>query len=110
MGWSTGLAPRASSSRTSDSVCSDARVMRIFLPASGDAEASTLLAPPPFGDGLPAGPQKETRDVFAESGGLLGWSRCALPDILRAVDGTDAGFENEFAALGACPGAEGNLA
>src|SRR6266436_3047429 len=109
MGWSTGLAPRASSSRTSDSVCSDARVMRIFRPASGDAEASTMLAPDFFEDGLRAGFEEEARDVFAESGGLLGRGGGTLADILRTVDRADAGFEDEFAALGAGPGAEGNL-
>jgi len=35
-----GLAPRASSSRTSDSVWSDARVIKMLLPASGDGNAS----------------------------------------------------------------------
>src|SRR4029077_1697371 len=106
MGWSTGLAPRASNSRTSDSVCSDARVMRIFLPARGDAEASTMLAPDFFEDGLRACLEEETRDVFAESGGLLGRGRGALADILRTVDRADAGVEDEFAAFLARPGTE----
>src|SRR5216684_8791185 len=110
IGWSTGLAPRASSSRTSDSVCSDARVMRIFLPASGDAEASTMLAPDFFEDGLRAGLEEQASDVFAESGGLLGRCGGALANILSAVDGTDAGFEDEFTAFRARPGAEGHLA
>src|SRR6266849_4255067 len=110
MGWSTGLAPRASSARTSDSVCSEARVMRIFLPASGDAEASTMLAPDFFEDGLRAGLEEQASDVFAESGGLLGRGGGALADILRAVDGTDAGFEDKFAAFRARPSAERHLA
>src|SRR6266478_8010901 len=110
MGWSTGLAPRASNSRTSDSVCSEARVMRIFRPASGDAEASTMLAPDFFEDGLRAGFEEEARDVFAERGGLLGRGGGTLADILRTVDRADAGFEDEFAALGAGPGAKRNLA
>src|SRR5258707_14453769 len=83
--------------------------MRIFRPASGDAEASTMLASDCFEDGLRAGLEEEARDVFAESGGLLGRRGGTLADILRAVDGADAGFEDEFAALGAGPGAEGNL-
>src|SRR5712691_103323 len=37
------------------------------------------------------------------------WSGVALADVLRAVDGADAGFEDEFAAFGACPRAEGHL-
>src|SRR5258707_3732543 len=82
--------------------------MRIFRPASGDAEASTMLASDCFEDGLRAGLEEEARDVFAESGGLLGRRGGTLADILRAVDGADAGFEDEFAALGAGPGAEGN--
>src|SRR5258708_8792302 len=83
--------------------------MRIFRAASGDAEASTMLASDCFEDGLRAGLEEEARDVFAESGGLLGRRGGTLADILRAVDGADAGFEDEFAALGAGPGAEGNL-
>src|ERR1700730_1163161 len=110
MGCSTGLAPRASNSRTSDSVWSDARVIRIFLPARGDAEASTMLGPDRFEDGLRAGLEKEASDVFAESGGLVGHCGGGLADILRAIDGTDAGFQDEFAAFVARPGAEGNLA
>src|SRR5216684_6385193 len=110
IGWSTGLAPRASSARTSESVCSEARVIRIFLPASGDGEASTMLAPDLFEDGLRAGLEEQASDVFAESGGLLGRCGGALADILRAVDGTDAGFEDEFTAFRARPGTEGNLA
>src|ERR1700719_1066447 len=110
MGWRTGLAPRASSSRTNDSVCSDARVMRIFRPASGDAEASAKLAPDGFEDGLRAGFEEQAGDVFAESGGLVGCGGGALADILRAVDGADTGIEDEFVAFGAGPGAKGNLA
>src|SRR5260221_11150168 len=83
--------------------------MRIFRPASGDAEASTMLASDCFEDGLRAGLEEEARDVFAESGGLLGRRGGTLAGILRAGDGADAGFEDEFAALGAGPGAEGNL-
>src|ERR1700676_727746 len=109
MGWSTGLAPRASSSRMSDSVCSEARVMRTFLPASGVAEASAKLTPDRFEYGLRAGFEKETSDVLAESGGLVGRCRGALVDVLRAIDRADTGFEDEFAALGARPGTEGNL-
>src|SRR6266849_4392551 len=84
--------------------------MRIFLPASGDAEASTMLAPDFFEDGLRAGLKEQASDVFAESGGLLGRCGGALADILSAVDGTDAGFEDEFTAFRARPGAEGHLA
>src|ERR1700682_689276 len=109
MGWSMGLAPRASSSRTRDSVCSEARVMRIFLPASGDAEASAKLASDRFEDGLRAGFEEQAGDVLAESGGLVGRSGGALANILRAVDGADTGIEDEFVAFGAGPGAEGNL-
>src|SRR5260370_2118079 len=99
MGWSTGLAPRASSARTSDSVCSEARVIRIFLPASGDAEASTMLAPDFFEDGLRAGLDEQASDVFAESRGLLGRCRGALANILSAVDGADADFEGTSTAF-----------
>ena len=84
--------------------------MRIFLPASGEAEASTMLAPNFFEDGLRAGLEEQASDMFAESGGLLGRGGGTLPDILRAVDGADAGFEDQFAALRARPGAERNLA
>src|ERR1700730_17828606 len=110
MGCSTGLAPRASNSRTSDSVWSDARVIRIFLPARGHAEASTMLGPDRFEDGLRAGLDKEASDVFTEGGCLVGRCGGALAHILRAIDGADAGFEDEFAAFGARPGAERNLA
>src|SRR4029077_2991204 len=96
---SRGLPRRASNSRTSDSVCSDARVMRIFLPASGDAEASTMLAPDCFENGLRAGLEEEASNVFAESGGLLGRGGSTLTDILRTIDRTNAGFEDEFAAF-----------
>src|ERR1700686_3829580 len=110
MGWRTGLAPRASSSRTRDSVRSEARVMRIFLPASGEAEVSTMLTPDAFEDGLRAGFEEQAGDVFAESGGLVGCGAGGLADILRAVDEADTGIEDEFVAFGAGPGAEGNLA
>src|SRR5260221_14629457 len=83
--------------------------MRIFRPASGDAEASTMLASDCFEDGLRAGLEEEARDVFAESGGLVGRRGGTLAGILRAVDGADAGFADEFARLGPGPGAEGNL-
>src|SRR5258708_10028839 len=69
-----------------------------------------MLAPDFFEDGLRAGLEEQASDVFAESGGLLGRCGGALADILRAVDGTDAGFEDEFTAFRARPGAEGNLA
>ena len=69
-----------------------------------------MLAPDFFEDGLRAGLQEQASDVFAKSGGLIGRCGGALADILRAVDGADAGFEDEFAALGARPGTEGNLA
>src|SRR5260370_39098743 len=110
MGWSTGLAPRASSSRTSNSLWSDARVMRISLPARGDAEASATLSSHFFEDGLRAGFDEQAGNMFAESDGLVGRRRRALPHILRTVDGADASFEHKFAALGARPRAERNLA
>src|SRR6267378_4436891 len=82
----------------------------MLRPARGEAEASAKLTSDCFENGLGAGFEEETRDVFAKSGGLV-W-RCggALADILRAVDGADTGFENKFAALDARPGAERNLA
>ena len=82
----------------------------MFLPARGDGNASTTLASHCFQDGLRAGLEEKASDVFAESGGLLGRRSSALPDILRAIDGTDAGLEDEFAAFCARPSAEGNLA
>src|SRR6266446_253433 len=48
--------------------------------------------------------------MLAKSGGLCGSCGGALPDILRTVDRADAGFEDEFAALGARPGTERHLA
>ena len=79
--------------------------MRMLRPARGEAEASAKLASYCFENGLGAGFEEEARNVFAESGGLV-WRCCgALADILRAVDGADAGFEDEFPALGARPGA-----
>jgi len=62
-----------------------------------------MLAPDFFEDGLRAGLEEQASDVFAESGGLLGRCGGALADILSAVDGADAGFEDEFAALGTGP-------
>src|SRR6267154_731828 len=84
--------------------------MTMRFPARGDTEGSAKLTSDCFEDGLGAGFEEEAGDVFAESGGLV-W-RCggALADILRAVDGADAGFENKFAALDTRPGAERNLA
>ena len=92
IGWSTGFAPRASSSRTSDSVWSDARVIKMLLPASGDGNASATLASHGFEDGLRAGLEEEARYVFAEGGGLIGGGGGTLADILGAIDGHDAGF------------------
>jgi hypothetical protein len=63
-----------------------------------------------FEDGLRAGFPEKARDVFAEGSGLVAWGRGALADVLRAVDGAHASFEDEFPALGACPRAERNLA
>ena len=79
--------------------------MRMLRPARGDGEGSAKLATDCFEDGLGAGFEEEARDVFAESGGLVGRGGGALADILRAVDGADAGFQDEFAALGAGPSA-----
>ena len=81
----------------------------MLLPASGDGDASATLASHGFEDGLRAGLEEETSDVFAEGGGLVGRCGGALSDVLRAVDGADAGFEDKFAALGSCPRAERNL-
>src|ERR1700730_8988083 len=105
-----GIAPELESFSKSSELCRAARVMTMRFPASGDCEVSATLGPDCFEDGLRAGLEEEARDVFAESGGLLGRRGGALADILRAVDGADAGFEDEFAALGAGPGAERNLA
>src|SRR5712692_11938093 len=84
--------------------------MRMSLPARGDAEDSTTLSSYFFEDGLRAGFDEQAGHVLAESDGLVGRRRSALPHILRAVDGADTSFENKFPALGARPGAEGNLA
>src|SRR6202035_548615 len=40
----------------------------------------------------------------------IGRGGSTLPEVLRAVDGADASFEDEFVVLGASPGADGNLA
>src|SRR6267143_2315661 len=105
-----GMAPWPESLSKSSELCSVARVMTMRFPARGDAKGSAKLTSYCFEDGLGAGFEEEAGDVFAKSGGLV-W-RCggALADILRAVDGADAGFENKFAALDARPGAERNLA
>ena len=79
--------------------------MRMLRPARGEAEASAKLTSYCFENGLGAGFEEEARDVFAESRGLLGRGNGTLADILRAVDGADAGFQDEFAALGAGPSA-----
>src|SRR5260370_42368127 len=84
--------------------------MRISLPARGDAEDSATLSSYFFEDGLRAGFDEEPGNMFAESDSLVRRRRGALPHILRAVDGADASFENKLPALGARPGAEGNLA
>src|SRR5260370_198357 len=84
--------------------------MRISLPARGDAEASATLSSHFFEHGLRAGFHEQPANMFAQSGGLVGRRRRALPHILRTVDGADASFENKFSALGARPRAERNLA
>jgi len=84
--------------------------MTMRLPARGEAGASATLAAHFFEDGLRTGLKEEAGNVFAE-GGSLAWSGSSpLADVLRAVNGADAGFEDKFAALGASPGADGNLA
>src|SRR5260370_33258980 len=83
--------------------------MRISLPARGDAEDSATLSSYFFEDGLRAGFEEEPGNMFAESDSLVRRRRGTLPHILRAVDGADASFENKFPALGARPGAAGNL-
>src|ERR1700751_3791951 len=100
-----GIAPVSQSLSKSSELCSAARVMTIRFPARGDAEASTMLSPDRLEDGLRAGFEGAAGDVFAESGGLVRSGGGALADIWRTVDGADAGFEDEFAALGAGPGA-----
>ena len=84
--------------------------MRILLPASGDGDASATLASHCFQDGLRAGFEKEASYVFAKRGGLVRGGGGALADVLRAIDRADTGFEDEFAAFGACPSSERNLA
>src|SRR5712692_5946590 len=84
--------------------------MRMSLPARGDAEDSTTLSSYFFEDGLRAGFDEQAGHVLAESDGLVGRRRSALLDVLRAVDGADASFENKLSTLSARPGAEGNLA
>ena len=79
-------------------------------PASGDSEGSAKLATHGFQNGLRAGFEEQAGDMFAEGGGLIGRGGGALADVLGAVDRADAGFENEFTALRAGPGTEGNLA
>jgi hypothetical protein len=69
-----------------------------------------MLAPDCFENGLRASLEEEASNVFAESGGLLGRGGGTLADILRTVDGADAGFEDEFTAFRARPGTEGHLA
>src|SRR5712692_6277147 len=84
--------------------------MRMSLPARGYAEDSTTLSSNFFEDELRAGFEEEPGNMFAESDGLVGRRRSALPHILRAVDGADASFENKLSTLGARPGTERNLA
>ena len=48
--------------------------------------------------------------MFAERARLIERRGGALLDVLRAVGAADAGFEDEFVAFDARPGAEGNLA
>src|SRR5712671_383833 len=110
MGERTALAPRASSSRTNDSVCSDALVMRMFRPARRDRVDSATLTTHFFEDRLRTGFDEQPGNVFAESHGLVRRGRSALPHQLRAINRTDAGFENELSTLGARPGAHRNLA
>ena len=57
-----------------------------------------------------AGVDEEAAHVFAESASLIERGGGALLDVLRAVDATDTGFEDEFVAFDARPGAERNLA
>src|SRR4029077_4255043 len=83
--------------------------MRMLRPASGDAEASTMLAPDCFENGLRAGLEEEASNVFAERGGLLRRGGGTLTDILRTIDRTNAGFEDEFAAFRARPGTKRDL-
>jgi hypothetical protein len=61
-------------------------------------------------DGLSAGVDEEAAHVFAEGARLIERSCGALADVLNAIDAADAGFEDEFVAFDASPGAEGNLA
>src|ERR1700741_1937418 len=104
-----GIAPDSESFSKSSELCRAARVITMRFPASGEAEASATLTGDLFEDGLGAGFEEKTGDVFAKGGGLIGRCGGALADVLRTVDGADAGVEDKFAALGARPGAERNL-
>ena len=75
-----------------------------------DAAGSATLAAHFFEDALCAGVDKELSHALTKGAGLVGWRSGALFYVLNAIDGTDTGVENEFAALDACPSAERNLA
>src|SRR5579862_5953706 len=115
-GKEIGMAPRRSSLVTRSELCSTARVMTMRWPkraeAAADArgERSATLAAHFLQDGLGAGVDEEAAHVFAEGAGLIERSGGALADVLNAVDAADAGFEDEFVAFDASPGAQGNLA
>src|SRR5579859_842026 len=104
------MAPKLESFSKSSELCRAARVMTMRFPASGDGERSATLGLHFFEDGLRAGFDEQTSNVFAEGHGLVGRGGGALFDVLRAVHRADAGFEDKFAVLGARPGAQRYLA
>src|SRR5579863_8832665 len=114
-GSEIGMAPRRSSLVTRSELCSTARVMTMRWPKSGDASlrgaaGSATLAAHFLEDRLGAGVNEETAHVFAEGTGLIERSCGTLLNVLRAIDAANAGFEDEFVAFDARPGAERNLA
>jgi len=89
--------------------------MTMRLPASGEAgvdeaEGSATLAAHFFKNVLGTGVDEEPGHAFSEGASLIGWSGVALLDVLEAVDGADAGVEDELVALHAGPSAEWYLA
>src|SRR5260370_18812323 len=98
-GSTTGIAPRADSSRASSSLCGAERVMTIRLPARALGAGSATLAAHFFQDGLRARFDEHSRHVFSKLRLLIRRTAGALLHVLHSVHGTNARIEHQFAAL-----------